>query len=159
DEPDDRADHARPQQDPETGLADEIAEAVAKAGIDKGPGDDPEKGGHNEGRQSDPDQCRNEVDEPERDDEDQPQDQQIVERVRAKPGFELADERPRALGEPTEAGPGGEKTPGGPQRSADDRAESTEPGSEQKTAGNRQHGRTGNRQRDKPGIGRDVEKT
>src|SRR5262249_59144513 len=123
DEPDDRADHARPQQDPETGLADEIAEAVAKAGIDKGPGDDPEKGGHNEGRQSDPDQCRNEVDEPERDNEDQPQDQQIVERVRAKPGFELADEWPRAPCEPAEAGAGRKKNPGRTQCTAQDRAD------------------------------------
>src|SRR6516164_11408217 len=36
DEPNDRAEHARAQQDPETGLPDDIAETVSKARVDEG---------------------------------------------------------------------------------------------------------------------------
>src|SRR6516165_8533815 len=79
-EPDDRTEHARPQQDRETGLPDDVAEAGTKAGIDKSARNDAEKGGQDKGRQPDPGQGWDEVDEPERDDEDEAQDQQVIER-------------------------------------------------------------------------------
>src|SRR5689334_22597911 len=135
----DRDEQAQPEDDRQIGLLDQAAQPVAEAGIDKGAGDDAEKGGEHVGRQSDADQSRNQVDEPERKNRHQSQNEEIIERVGPKPGLELAGKPSGALREAAEPSAGSEENGGRAERRTDHRAQAAGPGSKQKAAGDRQY--------------------
>src|SRR5262245_26972044 len=117
------------KDNPEIGLLHNLAEPTAQAGIDECARYDSEEGGQHVAPQPDPNQCGYEVDEPEREDRHQPEDQQIAERISAKPGLQFSDKGPGALGKTAQTSTCSEKDAGRAERGADDRSERPEPSS------------------------------
>src|SRR5262245_23891850 len=72
---------------------DHAVETRAQESEDEGGGNDPERGSGSEGRERHPEHRRNQIDEPERKDRHQPQEQKVVEGVRAEAVGELLRQR------------------------------------------------------------------
>src|SRR5262245_2842797 len=110
---------------------DHAVEARAQESKHEGGGNDPEEGSRGEGREPDAEQRRNQIDEPERKDRHQPQEQEVVEGVRAETVGELLRQRTRAAHEMlTERALGDEKDANRSDRRPDQRRRTPEAGAE-----------------------------
>src|SRR5262249_11210586 len=112
----------------------------------EGRGNDAEKGRRREGRKLNPDQRRNEIDDPERKDRDQPQKQKIAESVVAKALRQPLRQGTRAANEIVAHGAlSDQEDPNPPDRGAHARRRTAENGAEQDSTGHREIEANGNR--------------
>ena len=119
----------------------QVAQAASEAGVDETGRDHPDEGREHIHRKPQTNRAGCQVDQPERKNRDEPQHQQITQRVFAEAGFEPADARTGALDEPGDAGPNGEKNDGGADRRAEHGVNGAEPAPKKEAAGDRQERR------------------
>src|SRR5262245_14268117 len=136
---------------------DHAVEARTQESEDEGGGNDPNRRGRGEGREGDAEQRRNQIDQPERKDRHQPQEQKVVEGVRAEPVGELFRQRARPLHEMlAERALGDEKDANRSDRRADQRRRTPEDGAEQNSADHREIESDRHRQRSRRDVERNV---